>query len=109
MTHRFRVQPLARTELAEQATYLEIEGGDGLADRFLDAAESTFRLLASHGKIGWQARVPHLRAKGIRVFRIRGFERLLVVYRPTEEGVDILRVLHSSRDLDALLSDELID
>jgi plasmid stabilization system protein ParE len=38
----------------------------------------------------------------LRVFRVSGFEHTLILYRPLEDGVDILRVVHGSRNLQNL-------
>ncbi len=38
----------------------------------------------------------------VRVFRVAGFEQMLILYRPQTKGVDILRVVHGSRNLQAL-------
>jgi len=37
------------------------------------------------------------------VARVKGFERILILYFPLPDGVEILRVVHGSRDLQALL------
>ena len=42
----------------------------------------------------------------MRVFRVTRFERFLIFYRPAPECIEILRVLHSSQDLDALFAKE---
>jgi toxin ParE1/3/4 len=39
---------------------------------------------------------------GVRMWRITGFDNYLVFYRPTERGIEIIRVLHAKRDIDAL-------
>jgi toxin ParE1/3/4 len=36
---------------------------------------------------------------GMRSWPIRGFGNHLVFYRPTDDGIEILRVLHGARDL----------
>ena len=38
-----------------------------------------------------------------------GFEKMLVLYRPHSDWVEILRVVHSSRNLEALLRREGIE
>jgi toxin ParE1/3/4 len=56
--------------------------------------------------MGWY---PHLQIpelESLRVFRVSGFEKMLVLYRPLSEGVEILRVIHGSRNLLALLRRE---
>jgi toxin ParE1/3/4 len=39
----------------------------------------------------------------LRVSLIEGFERHLIFYRPKQDGVDIVRVLHGARDIDRVL------
>lgn len=65
-----------------------------------------FGLLAAKPKMGWQARLKHPELTALRVFRITGFERILVFYRPHIDGVEILRVVHASRNLSALFRHE---
>jgi plasmid stabilization system protein ParE len=70
---------------------------------------TTFALLATQPNIGWH---PHLRRadlKSLRVFRVKTFERVLVLYLPLRDGVEILRLVHGSRDLQALLRREGLD
>jgi toxin ParE1/3/4 len=38
---------------------------------------------------------------GIRLWRIRGFERYLILYRPIPDGIEVIRVLHAARGWDA--------
>ena len=35
---------------------------------------------------------------------VQGFEKHLVFYRPTEAGIEIVRVLHAARDIAAVLA-----
>jgi toxin ParE1/3/4 len=89
----YLVRPKADRDIEEQAFYLATQATPELGHRFL---------LASHPRIGWH---PHLRLpdlKSLRVFRISGFENMLVLYRPLFDGVEILRVVHGSRNLKAL-------
>ena len=39
----------------------------------------------------------------VRMWRITGFENYLIFYRPVGSGIEIVRVLHAKRDIDALL------
>jgi hypothetical protein len=54
----------------------------------------------------WQPRLWHPKLKGLRVFRVKEFERILILYLPLPYGVDILRVVHGSRNVQALLRRE---
>ena len=53
--------------------------------------------------MGWHPRLWHPKLKELRVFRVKGFERILILYLPLVDGVDILRVIHGSRNIQALL------
>ena len=59
--------------------------------------------------MGWRSRVKHPGLEELRVFRVNGFERILILYRPHPEGVDILRVVHGSRNLQAFFRREGIE
>jgi len=56
--------------------------------------------------MGWHSRLRHPELKQLRVFRVKGFERILILYLPLLDGVEILRVVHGSRNLRALISRE---
>jgi toxin ParE1/3/4 len=75
------------------------------ADRFLDAAQELFRLLAEHPELGplWPAKSSKL--KGLRYLPVRRFEKFLIFYKPRENGVNIYHVIHGSRDVQKLLDE----
>jgi toxin ParE1/3/4 len=52
--------------------------------------------------MGWRLRLKRLALAELRAFRVKGFERMLVLYLPRADGVDVLRVVHGSRNLQAL-------
>jgi toxin ParE1/3/4 len=106
---RYALRPKADQDLDDQAFYYATEATPELGHRFLIAAHDTFTLLATHPLIGWHPRFKHRDLKDARVFRVAGFERMLVLYRPVQEGVEILRVVHSSRNIQALLRREGVD
>jgi toxin ParE1/3/4 len=39
----------------------------------------------------------------LRVWRIEGFEKHLIFYRQTPDGIDVVRILHGARDIDSVL------
>jgi toxin ParE1/3/4 len=43
---------------------------------------------------------------GLRIWRIDGSPNDLIFYRPVERGIEIVRVLHGARDIDAVLESE---
>jgi hypothetical protein len=56
--------------------------------------------------MGWRSKLKHPGLRKMRVFRVSGFERIIVLYLPQADGIEILRVVHRSRDLQALISRE---
>jgi toxin ParE1/3/4 len=98
------VLPSADRDLDEQATYLASAAGLETALRFYDSAASTFESSAWMPGIGepWKSTRPQL--AGLRTFRIRGFENHLAFYRAIEGGIEVVRVLHGSRDIEVALA-----
>ena len=39
---------------------------------------------------------------GLRRWRVRGFENFLIFYRPIDDGIEVLRVLHGQRDRETI-------
>lgn len=46
--------------------------------------------------------------QGIRRWKVKGFPNFLIFYRSTDEGVEIIRILHGARDLDAIFQEPLL-
>lgn len=106
MSARYVVLPKADRDLDDEADYLVKEAGLEVGLSFLTAAQETFDLLASQPAMGWQCRLKDPALGSVRVFRVTRFERFLIFYRPARECIEILRVLHSSQDLDAVFAKE---
>jgi toxin ParE1/3/4 len=106
---RYLIRPKASRDLDEQAYYYSKVGSPEVGHRFLAAALDTFSLLATQPNMGWHSRLKHPGLELMRVFRVKGFDRLLILYRPFPNGVEILRVVHGSRNLEALLQREGLD
>jgi toxin ParE1/3/4 len=103
VTARYVIRPKADQDLTDQAYYLATQANPRVGHNFLLAAHETFSLLATQPNMGWHSRLKNPVLASLRVFRVSGFERLLVLYRPRLDGVEIVRVVHASRDLEAFL------
>ena len=55
--------------------------------------------------VGRSYRVQSPRAQGMQVWRVEGFERYLILYRAGESQIEIVRVLHGSRDIAGLFAE----
>src|ERR1700749_4915669 len=94
-------KPEVRRDLVESADYIA-QGNLDAALRFLDAAERAFDFWAPKREAGQPCNFPQAELAGVRVWPIYGFRNYLAFYRPTNDGVEIWRVLHGARDIDAL-------
>jgi toxin ParE1/3/4 len=103
---RYVLRPKADQDLDQQAYYLAMQASQETARRFLVAAHETFALLSTQPQMGRLLRLRHPRLASLRVFRISGFEKMLVLCIPLPSRIDIVRVVHGSRDLVAFLRRE---
>ena len=95
---RVVVLPAADHDLDEQALYYLERAAPKTATRWYDQAAATFEFLARQPEI--RAETPRQALRGIRSWPVSGFERHDVFYRPIEEGIEVVRVLHGARDLE---------
>jgi toxin ParE1/3/4 len=102
MTRRIIRPAIVDEDLAGLAQHIARDNVEA-ALRFLEAAELAFQKLAEMpGMAGvWES--PNPRLAGIRVWSIRKFENYLIFYRPIQEGIELIRVLHGSRNIERAL------
>ena len=100
---RYVIRPKADQDLDDQAFYYAAEAGPEVGHRFLVSAHETFLLLSTQPEMGWNPKLRLPELTGLRLFRVTGFEKILILYRPLENGVDILRVIHGSQNVRHLL------
>lgn len=103
-SRRYQIDPAADRDLDEHAEFLA-EESPRLALRFLAAAAVTFRRLAGMPGIGSPRQFQNPRLAGVRQWRVQGFPNHLVFYRETDDGIEIVRVLHGARDIDRILEE----
>lgn len=96
---RYVVRPKADQDLEDQAFYYATKEGPELGHRFLVSAHKTFSLLSTQPEMGWNPKLRMAELKSLRLFRVTGFEKILILYRPHDRGVEILRVVHGSQNL----------
>jgi toxin ParE1/3/4 len=73
------------------------------ADRFADAVQLALSKLAAFPGAGSLKPFRDARLRGVRTWRVPGFKKYLIIYRPIEDGIEVLAVLHGARNLRARL------
>ena len=105
MKSRLALKPQADRDIDIQFEYIAKDNLEA-AVRFYEATFRAFDVLQTNPHIGPAREFENSQLKDIRVWFVRGFEKYLIFYRAADELVEILRVLHSSRDIDGILSGE---
>jgi toxin ParE1/3/4 len=75
------------------------------AIRFVDRLHRTFRLLEAFPYLGSIPPSGLGLDPAIRFMTMRRYHRVVIVYLPLPDGVDIVRVVEGNRDLGAVLGD----
>ncbi|MGK7892786.1 MAG: type II toxin-antitoxin system RelE/ParE family toxin [Xenococcus sp. (in: cyanobacteria)] len=99
-------RPQVIQDLIELATYLAEDSLD-VSERFLFAAEKTFQKLSQFPQRGKISNFTAPQLANIRQQAIEGFRKYLIFYRCTNSEVEIIRVIHGARDLEAILEKSL--
>ena len=87
-------RPLALADLAEIWSFIA-DDSESNADRFLSKLETNLKRLATQPLTG------HSRHELMPALRCIPYARYVVFYLPQPDGIEIVRVLHSARDITA--------
>lgn len=88
-----RRRPAAEDDLVSIWRYIAEDDIDA-ADRLLDRFDEAFTLLADNPRIGRPR--PELMPN----FRSFAVGRYMIFYRPDDDGIEIIRVIHGARDIE---------
>lgn len=94
---------LATSDIDQLVDYYIKEAGHAVALRFIDSAEHAFDQLRAMPRIGALLGLDELPYEDVRRWHIDGFGNLIILYREVADGVEVIRVLHTARDIRALL------
>jgi toxin ParE1/3/4 len=96
-------RPLANRDLLTIAFYLDDQAGAAIAERFLAQVEQGLAQLVEMPLLGspWHSDNP--RFQDLRIWPVRGFRKYLLVYIASHECVDLVRILHGSRNIQRIL------
>lgn len=87
-------------------SYYIAQDDETAANRFLDAVADSFEQLARMPRIGVERAFQNSQLVGVRMWFVQGFERHLIFYRVLDDAIEILRVLHSARDIENIFDEE---
>jgi toxin ParE1/3/4 len=92
-------KPLASADLLDIWNFIASDSFEK-ADRFLQKIDSQLKILASNPGMGRKrdSLVPNLRS-----FPVGNY---LIFYRPINQGIEVIRVLHGARDIQSLFEEE---
>jgi toxin ParE1/3/4 len=74
------------------------------AARFVAAVRVTEELLLAMPGIGTLRDYDNAALAGMRFHLVKGFRKYLIFYIPRDYGIEVVRVLHGARDLEALFA-----
>ena len=97
------IRPQAQDDIDAIIDYLLAERPPSAQD-FVQRLRQTFELLAENPKIGVQRPYRAEALNGMRMFSLKQFSAYLVFYLHDDEAIDIVRVLHGSRDIAGIIS-----
>jgi toxin ParE1/3/4 len=92
-------RPLAEADILEIWDYIA-DDSLAAADRWVDRLDEQLRMLAAQPLMG---RAREELAPGVRSFP---FGRYVVIYVLLDNGIDVVRVMHGARDIDAVFNPE---
>jgi toxin ParE1/3/4 len=92
----------AEGDLAEQVDYLGVQR-PAAARRYVLALHSAFDRLLGMPELGARRSYPVPGCENVRIWPVPGFRRFVIVYRATRKTVEVIRVLHSARDISRVL------
>jgi toxin ParE1/3/4 len=96
---RVKRRPLAASDILDIWDHIA-EDSLGQADRWVDNLDEKLKLIATQPLIG--------RARNELAVELRSFPfgRYVIFYVPVEGGIEVVRVLHGARDVDAAFGEE---
>ena len=91
----FKLTPLARNDLQDIRSYIAADN-PAAATKHLQILKEKCQQLADSPGLG----VKHENYCGLQKFPVG---RYLIFYRPTVAGIEVIRILHSARDIERIL------
>jgi toxin ParE1/3/4 len=88
-------------DIDETSDYIARDNLDA-ARRFRATVREEIRSLSEMPGMGARREFDNPRLKEVRSWPVKHFMNYLIFYRPIEDGIEVLRVLHGARDIDRI-------
>ncbi|MCL1471068.1 type II toxin-antitoxin system RelE/ParE family toxin [Argonema antarcticum] len=98
MTIKIIVKPKATLDLKNAFDYIAEDNFD-IALRFFDSARQTFAQLSLMPGMG------KIYKTELRKWPIKDFKKYFIFYRANDEFIEVVRVIHSAQDIEAILEE----
>jgi toxin ParE1/3/4 len=105
MSRRVVRTPEAKADLIDVYVFIGQRSLDA-ANRSLRAADTTFERLAARPGVNPTYETGYPAYPVVRVATVDRFKKYLIFYRPIDDGIEVLRVVHGARDLGRLFRDD---
>jgi plasmid stabilization system protein ParE len=102
MTRRVKIAAPAEEDFVDRFTHIGLES-DEAAERFRLRLLETLRFISESPHFGRRYPVSDPILRGMRVWRVAGFPKILVFYQAEAEEIVVRRILHGAMDLGAEL------
>lgn len=103
MSYEIFKRPQAERDIEECFVYIAEDNLDA-GVIFLVAVEDSLEQLAKFPLLGKQRQFQDKRFQNVRMWVVRGYENYLIFYDVTETTIEVIRVLHGSRNIEDLFS-----
>jgi toxin ParE1/3/4 len=104
MTRGILTRVSAERDIEECFVYIGDDNVDA-ALSFLVAVDETLVLLARNPFVGSIREFRDARSKGLRMWPVHGFDNYEVFYLVEDVAIEIVRVLHSKRDIQSIFDE----
>jgi len=101
MSYEIFKRPQAERDIEECFVYIAEDNLD-TGVYFLVAVEEALERLAGFPLLGKKREFQDKRFLDMRMWRVKGYENYLIFYLITNETIEVIRVLHTSRDIEDL-------
>jgi toxin ParE1/3/4 len=98
---KFILDPCVEDELWAIWKFIAKDNSDA-ATSVIEAVHETFQLLAANPGLGRLREFRSSRLRGVRSFRVSGFDNYLIFYRVAAGTLQVLHVYHGARNLESL-------